>query len=250
MGASCICAVLFLKIKGYYVIDIWDMIFHWTALALIVASCSTPDFVQYWGRPGMPADSALFALNGIPIMSNHVKNQVGLMTWQISIDSPNMAHHSEWQWIQTNCQARFKSPIGMQSIVGSCSTYNSFRATLIIGTCCYGLLVALRTIVFLFQRNEHKMSKVISIIYHCLLTLLGASSFLLPIANWIMYKMVIDDFNKSNGSTGAENGASGALLTLGWFFALFPIAITFIKCCNARRMDEHFEKNKIHEPHA
>lgn len=238
---NCLLSVLFLKVKGNYVIDIWDMIFHWIALALVVASCSTPDFVNYWGMPW--ASSTVF--NGQHVASSHVQSQIGLMTWQIRVVAPNLNYLSEWQWINTNCQAVFNAPVGTQSILAPCSHYNSFRACLILGTCCYGLVVLLRTLVFLGKMHEHRMSKCVSAVYHSLLIFFGASSLLLPISNWIMYKLVIQEFNTGGV---AVNGASGALLTLGWIIAASTMVFRVIKCWKGKRMDEYYADKKIHEP--
>lgn len=206
---------LFSRFFGFYYIDILEMIVTWYSFALVIAACSTPDFATF--------------------QSTYVNANIGLLTWRYVIQTPTYSVTSEWQYIDKTCTSTFKYPVGTQTMPGTCSTYMSFAVCLIIGIVLYGTLVALRTTVFAMKWYPHKLGKAYAYVTY----FLAACTWLLPIANWIMYDMVLNDYK--NG----KNGASSALLTASWCLAFLAFLMCVFRHVNIERMDVFNQTNKL-----
>lgn len=209
--------VLFSRFYGYYLIDIMEMMTTWCSFALVIAACSTPDFATY--TASFPNTTGI----------------VGLLTLQLKADAPGYSYTSEQKYIDKACTATF-SNYGTQTMMGSCSTYMAFACCLIIGICFYGILVALRTTVFFLKWYPHQMKGKT---YAAVTYFLAACIWLLPIANWIMYDMVLNDYKN------ARNGGSSALLTASWCLAFVVFLMCLFRHLNVQRLDDYNQNNKV-----
>jgi len=232
---------LFLKIYGYYVIDIVDLLFCWVALTFCIACLGTPDFVTFTG-------GLHIMWNGAPIASQYIISNVGVTMWKVAITDPRIqqgTYVSEWRFMKSDCSATFDNFIGAQNPNGlptfSCQTFNSFRIICILGVVCLGIVCTIRTIFFIPKCHFHLLPKCEKWSLHVTLLLFGSMCFLLPAANWIIYDMIMNDFNN------AHNGSSAALLSSGWIVGIVSLLLSFIRCAYINKMDEYMESQHINK---
>lgn len=190
--------VLFLRLRGFVVIEILDFVILTTTVFLLIIALSLPDqFIYYSGDASSNVQH--FGTGGVAVNVTSVSARVGAFKWRIGFNVPasptlpgGFSYDSELQQIASDCSSTFDAPVGYQTIGDiSCKQFQVFRAIYIVGLVAVSA-VAIFKFAEVFRGLNMSRLPVMLWVLHGIGRLL---SFCVPVSNFMMSSLISQAHN-------------------------------------------------------